>query len=407
MRYFFVGLLVALVVSGCGDSDSAATARPTVAPTTTTTVVATTTTDVEPGVVTTTLAPSTTSTMEPIGSIDDLELEFFEAVGGFTQPVLMLTAPQDERWFVVDQPGVVWVSTGSDPTAFLDIATEVRFSGEQGLLGMAFHPDFATNDLFYVYYIDNGGTTVVESMKAEGDVADLGSRTEILRVDQPAGNHNGGMIAFGPDGNLWIGLGDGGGANDQYGSGQRQDTLLASMLRITVGPGIDGYTIPAGNIEDEVWAIGLRNPWRFTFDGDDVWIADVGQNLIEEVDVVDWTAGNPNFGWSVMEGTSCFESDDCDRTGLVLPIYEYSHSEGCSITGGVVYRGAAMPELSGHFLFADYCTGWLRSVDRDGQMKEWFPAGTFAGVVGFGVDTVGEPYLLTTSGSIYGLKRAG
>ena len=200
--------------------------------------------------------------------------------------------------------------------------------------------------------------------------ADSQSRTEIYRLDQPAGNHNGGMISFGPDGNLWIGLGDGGGSNDQFGQGQRADTALGSMLRITVGPGIDGYEIPAGNLQEEVWAIGLRNPWRWDFDGDDLWIADVGQALIEEVDVVDWRDGNPNFGWSIMEGSGCFEASSCDSAGLVLPVYEYSHSEGCSVTGGVVYRGTAMPELAGQFLFADYCTGWVRSIDRSGEISD-------------------------------------
>jgi hypothetical protein len=214
------------------------------------------------------------------------------------------------------------------------------------------------------------------------------------------------MIAFGPDGNLWIGLGDGGGSNDQFGQGQRADTALGSMLRISVGPGIDRYETPAGNLQDEVWAIGLRNPWRWDFDGNDLWIADVGQALIEEVDVVDWRDGNPNFGWSIMEGSDCFEASSCDTAGLVLPIYEYPHSEGCSVTGGVVYRGSAMPELGGQFLFADYCTGWVRSVDRSGEMREWLPAGTFSGVTSFGVDSAGEVYLMTTAGSIYALTPA-
>jgi glucose/arabinose dehydrogenase len=202
-------------------------------------------------------------------------------------------------------------------------------------------------------------------------------------------------------------LGDGGGSNDQFGHGQRSDSLLASMVRITVGPGIDRYEVPPGNVEGEVWAVGLRNPWRWTFDGDDLWIADVGQTRIEEVNVVDWTVGNPNFGWSIMEGTECFESDTCNAEGLVLPVYEYPHTEGCSITGGVVYRGSAIPELAGQYLFSDYCTGWLRSVNRDGQMREWFPAGTFAGVTSFGVDADGEPYVITAEGSIFAVVRAG
>ena len=394
------------MLSGCGDTDSDEIGQPTVAPTTSTSAPVVTTT-AEARNETTTAPPPTTTIPEPVRSLDDLKLEFFVMAAGFTQPVLMVTPPDDERLFVVDQPGVVWVLSGEDPTVFLDIASDVSFRGEQGLLGMAFHPDFATNNLFYIYYIDNNGNTVIESIEADGDAADAASRSVIFRLDQPAGNHNGGMIVFGPDDNLWVGLGDGGGANDQYGNGQHTDTLLGSMLRISVGPAIDGYTVPSGNLQEEVWAIGLRNPWRFTFDGDDLWIADVGQNQIEEVDVVDWTAGNPNFGWSVMEGSDCFGSDECDVSGLIAPVYEYQHSEGCSITGGVVYSGAAMPELSGHFLFSDYCTGWLRSVDETGEMREWFPDGTFGGAAGFGVDSNGEPYVLTVDGSLYGLRPAG
>jgi glucose/arabinose dehydrogenase len=318
----------------------------------------------------------------------------------------MVTPPSDKRWFVVDQPGVIWVIDASDREVFLDIRNDVRFDNEQGLLGLAFHPDFAANNLLYIYYIGDNGDSVVESVVAADNLADPDSRTEILRLDQPAPNHNGGMLQFGPDGNLWMGLGDGGGSNDQFGHGQRRDSLLASMLRINVGPDIDGYAIPAGNLEAEVWATGLRNPWRWSFDGNDLWIADVGQARIEEVDIVDWTTGNPNFGWSILEGTECFEADPCDLPGSVLPIYEYAHSEGCSVTGGVVYRGAAIPELAGQFLFADYCTGWVRSVDRSGEMREWFPAGTFAGITAFGADAAGEVYITSTNGSVYGLTRS-
>jgi glucose/arabinose dehydrogenase len=408
MRYLFLGLAAAVVMAGCGTSEPEVSAQPTLAPVTT--VAGSQTTMSAPATETpgstATQPPATTEAPEPIGSLEDLQLESFVAASGFTQPVLLVTPPQDERWFVVDQSGVIWVASGSDPEVFLDINGDVKFQGEQGLLGLAFHPGFASNGLFYVYYIGNNGETVVESFQADGDGADVASRAEIIRIDQPAGNHNGGMIVFGPDDNLWIGLGDGGGANDQFGHGQRADSLLASMLRLTVGPEIDGYQMPEGNLENEVWAIGLRNPWRFAFDGDDLWIADVGQNEIEEVDVVDWTTANPNFGWPVMEGTSCFRTGDCDQDGLVLPVYEYSHSDGCSITGGVVYRGSAIPELAGQFLFADYCTGWLRSVDRAGRMWEWFSAGTFPGATGFGVDAAGEPYVLTATGSVFGLKAA-
>ena len=409
MRFLLVGLVAAVVMTACGSSETDRSVQPTLAPAATTMTLEATTAPppAEPPGSTTTQASATTEASDQIGSLEDLQLETFEVASEFSQPVLLVTAPGDERWFVVEQSGVIWVSSGSDPKVFLDINADVLFKGEQGLLGLAFHPDFGSNGLFYVYYIANNGQTVVESFRGEGDAADPATRSEILRVDQPAGNHNGGMITFGPDGNLWIGLGDGGGANDQFGNGQRTDSPLASMLRITVGPEVDGYEIPPGNIEQEVWAIGLRNPWRFTFDGDDLWIADVGQNEIEEVDVVDWSVGNPNYGWPVMEGTKCFQTSDCDQTGLVLPVYEYPHSDGCSITGGIVYRGSAMPELGGQFLFADYCTGWLRSVGRDGQVWEWFPAGSFPGATGFGVDAAGEPYVLTASGSVFGLKAAG
>jgi glucose/arabinose dehydrogenase len=178
------------------------------------------------------------------------------------------------------------------------------------------------------------------------------------------------------------------------------------MLRVAVGPEVDGYAIPPGNLEGEVWAYGLRNPWRWAFDGGDLWIGDVGQNRIEEVNVVDWSAGNPNFGWPIMEGTECFERSECDRSGLVLPLYEYPHSEGCSVTGGVVYRGSAMPELAGHFLFADYCSGWVRSVDKNGDVREWLPAGNLSAVTSFGVGPDGEAYVLSATGTVYRLERA-
>lgn len=352
----------------------------------------------------TTRAPvsSTAATTTTAGSLDDLGLKIVEFATGFSQPVLMVPAP-DGRLFVVDQPGVLWVIDGGDPQVFLDISSEVRFDNEQGLLGIAFHPDFASNDLLYAYYINNAGDSVIESIVADGDVA--GSRHEILGIDQPAANHNGGMMEFGPDGNLWIGTGDGGGSNNQFGNAQRADTLLGAMLRITVGPQVDGYAAPTGNLQDEVWAIGLRNPWRWTFDGNDLWIADVGQATVEEVDVVDWRDGNPNFGWSILEGSQCFQADACDRSGLIEPVYEYTHSDGCAITGGFVYRGAAIPELGGQYLFSDYCTGWLRSVDREGAARDWLPAGTLAGVTGFGVDASGELYLMTTAGTIYAIVR--
>ncbi len=409
MRSWLLLISLALVISACGDTDNSPETAPTprVSTTTTTTTTAAPATTAPEGTSSpaATTTTTTTTTTIPLRSLDEIALEIYEAGSGFTQPVLMVPHPSDGRWFVVDQPGVIWVVDEGQASALLDINDLVRFQGEQGLLGMAFHPDDAS--LLYVNYINNSGDSIVASVSVSGAEADRGTLTEILRVDQPAGNHNGGMIEFGPDRNLWIGFGDGGGANDQFGQGQRADTLLGAMLRISVGPGITGYEIPDGNLADEVWAIGLRNPWRFAFDGDDLWIADVGQNRIEEVDVVDWRDGTPNFGWPVLEGTECFGGGSCDPSGFVAPVYEYPHSEGCSITGGYVYRGTATPELNGQYFFTDYCTGWLRSVDRSGEVREWLPAGTLSGAVGFGRDAAGELYVLSTSGNIYGIREAG
>jgi glucose/arabinose dehydrogenase len=401
MRRLIPLLVAGVVAAGCSDAPSADTAPPaapvTVTTSTTQAPVATTgPSDTTSSTVTTT-APTTT-----VGSLEDLSLTLTEFATGFSQPVLMVPAP-DGRLFVVDQPGVLWVIDGGDPQVFLDLSAEVRFNNEQGLLGLAFHPDFGNNGLLYIYYIDNSGNSVVESIVADGNAA--GARHEILGFDQPAANHNGGMMEFGPDGNLWIGTGDGGGSNNQFGNAQRSDTPLGAMLRITVGPQIDTYEVPPGNLQDMVWAVGLRNPWRWTFDGNDLWIADVGQATIEEVDVVDWRDGNPNFGWSILEGSQCFQADTCDRSGLIEPIYEYTHADGCAITGGFVYRGDAIPELAGQYLFSDYCTGWLRSVDREGTVHEWLPTGTLSGVTGFGVDAAGEEYLTTSGGTIYAIVR--
>ncbi len=407
MRYPILFLAVVAMLAACSDS-----------PTTPNTVPATTTTTgVTPATAGDTSSPTTnpesrsttttvtTSTM-PVRSLDDLVLEGLPAGTGFGAPVLMVTPPDDERRFVVQQSGLIHVLDGGEPELFLDISELVRFQGEQGLLGLAFPPDFADTGLLYVDFVDNDGATVIASLEAEGNTALDTTLKEIMRIDQPAGNHNGGMIQFGPDANLWIGMGDGGGGNDQFGNGQREDTPLAAMLRITVGAGIDGYAIPDGNLAGEVWAIGLRNPWRWSFDDNDLWIADVGQNQIEEVDVVDWREGNPNFGWSIQEASSCFGGGDCDKSGLVQPIYEYTHADGCSITGGFVYHGVAIPELAGQFFFADYCTGWLRSVDKSGSVREWFPAGTFPGTTGFGKDADGELYVLTNNGDITKLVPA-
>ncbi|MBA2338598.1 MAG: PQQ-dependent sugar dehydrogenase [Acidimicrobiia bacterium] len=341
---------------------------------------------------------STPATTVPPPVPGDLVLAV--AVEGLEQPVLAIAAPGDDRMFVVDQVGRVVTADGE---VVLDISDRVVFEGEQGLLGIAFPADFADSGRFFVNYVAGGPVTRVSEFVS----GDSGSERVLLEIDQPAPNHNGGMIAFGPDGHLWIGMGDGGGADDQFGNGQDPAVLLGGMLRIDAStephaipadnPGLDGWA-------PEKWSIGLRNPWRFTFDGEELWIADVGQNAWEEINVVDAGSGyGSNFGWPLLEGTNCFAEDPCDASGTVLPIAEYSHDEGCSITGGFVYRGSAIPGLDGHYFYGDFCGGWIRSLVREGDgvaITEWFPPGSVNGHTGFGVDAAGELYVTTTEGTV-------
>ncbi len=284
---------------------------------------------------------------------------------------------------------------------FLDVRERVTFGGEQGLLGLAFHPEHP--EVFYVNYTGRDGGTVVSEFSSAGSVADPSSERVILQIPQPAGNHNGGMLAFGPDGDLWISTGDGGGSNDRYGNGQRDDTLLGAMLRIEVGPEIDPYGLieALGFTAPEIWAIGLRNPWRFSFDGDQIWIGDVGQGDIEEIDVASVDDRMLNFGWPIYEGSACFDGP-CNEDGLVFPVLEYGHDEGCSVTGGYVYRGAAIPQLAGHYFFSDYCTGFIRSIAPDGAFYDWTDGtGSVDQVSSFGRDGAGEVYVVSAGGSVY------
>ena len=372
-------------------------------------------------------AASTTVTLpaEPLTPvatqpIAELTLALEEVASGFTQPVLAIAPQADDRLFVVDQPGRIWVLEGGDVSVFLDLRDVVRFRREQGLLGLAFHPDHAENGLFYVHFTADSGETVISEFGVDASDPNLalpGSRRDVLLVAQPAANHNGGMIAFGPDGLLWVGLGDGGGSNDRYRNGQRADRRLASMLRIEVGPDAtepyddppDGPFFGDGSLP-EVWAIGLRNPWRWAFDGDDLYIADVGQSAIEEINVVSTAQGGLNFGWPFFEGNNCVRTSGCDTDGLQDPVLTYDHSEGCSVTGGFVYRGELIPELDGHYFFGDFCSGWVESivVGDSGQVDEryeWFPPGAVGGLTSFGIDARGELYVMTTAGALYRIVR--
>lgn len=350
----------------------------------------------------------------------DLALE--EIASGLERPVFVTSAPSDDRIFIVEQPGRIRIFQNGAllPAPFLDITGRVHDSGnEQGLLGLTFHPQFPTNGRFYVNYTasDPQGDTVVAelrvSMEAMSDpnVADPDSETRLLTVAQPYSNHNGGMVAFGSDDLLYIGLGDGGNGGDPEGHGQDTSTMLGSILRIDVD-GAAPYAIPASNPfassangptdpRPEIWAFGLRNPWRFSFDRQtgELYIGDVGQGVIEEIDVAGAAAAGINFGWNTMEGTRCFGGAGCDMTGLALPIAEYDHSgDRCSVTGGYVYRGACLPDIQGWYFYADYCTNQVWKLEYPGdltpvELSDDLGTGVLAGVSSFGEDIDGELYI--------------
>ncbi|HEX2897787.1 MAG TPA: PQQ-dependent sugar dehydrogenase [candidate division Zixibacteria bacterium] len=339
---------------------------------------------------------------------------------GLVNPVLVTFAPGDStRIFILEQPGRIRVVRNDTliVTPFMDIDPIVGSSGsEQGLLGLAFHPNYQSNKFFYVNYTNNSGNTVVARYSVTGnpDVADPNSALTILTIAQPFSNHNGGMIAFGPsDGYLYIGMGDGGSGGDPGNRAQNPLNILGKMLRIDVNSG-SPYAIPPsnpfvgnGSYLPEIWALGLRNPWRFSFDRvtGDLWTADVGQGEIEEIDFQDGSStGGENYGWRLMEGDSCFDPPDmCDTlVGLAGPVTFYTHGGSpfrCSVTGGYVYRGCAIPDLQGHYFYGDYCSGQIWSFRYDGvnisdstQRTSDLAAGSI-GISSFGEDFYGELYI--------------
>jgi glucose/arabinose dehydrogenase len=336
---------------------------------------------------------------------------------GLTFPLDLTAPPGDSRLFVVEKGGTIRIIRDGNlvRTPFLDISSLVSRGGEQGLLGLAFHPDYAQNGLFVVDYTDTNGDTRVARYRVSNspDVADTAG-VIVLTVAQPYANHNGGAVAFGPDGYLYIALGDGGSGGDPQGHGQDRSELLGSLLRIDVANG-NPYNIPSSNpyaqspsFRHEIWNYGLRNPWRFSFDRQtgDLYIADVGQGDREEVNVAPASShGGENYGWNIMEGRSCYGSMTCNRTGLVLPVLEYTHSDGCSITGGYVYRGSAIPYLAGTYFYSDYCSGWIRRFRyQNGQATEarsWPNLDPHGNVSSFGQDAAGEVYVLESGGTVY------
>lgn len=324
------------------------------------------------------------------------------------------------RLFITEQEGRILIVKAGRllPAPFLDIRGRVGCCGERGLLSAAFPPGFRQKRHFYVNYTDRSGNTVVARYRVAQDTdrADPGSEEIVLTVKQPFANHNGGQLAFGPDGFLYIGMGDGGSANDPFGNGQKLDSLLGKVLRIDVESGARPYTVPSSNPfagrkggRPEIWATGLRNPWRFSFDRrtGDLYVADVGQNQHEEVNVQPAASrGGENYGWNIMEGMHCFRSRTCTTADLTLPAAEYGHGKGCSVTGGAVYRGALYPPLAGTYLFGDYCSGriWgLRKQDERWVMTEL--ADTDLSISTFGEDEGGEVYVADhDGGGIYRIE---
>ena len=356
------------------------------------------------------------STAEPV------DLALVEVASDFSAPLLVTNAGDGTgRLFVAERGGLVYVVRDGRrrPRPFLDISERTLAGGEQGLLGLAFHPNYERNRRLYVNHTGRSGNTVIAGYRAENKRpgrVDPASRRLILRIGQPFSNHNGGAMAFGPDGFLHIATGDGGGGGDPEGNGQRLDTLLGKILRIDVNrrSGNRRYSTPPGNPfrgsegKPEIWAYGLRNPWRFSFDdgGGDIWIADVGQSSVEEVNRQPAGAPGINYGWNVMEGADCYPSGSaCKPEGLTLPIATYGHGLGCSVTGGHVYRGNAFPDMAGLYFFGDFCTGRIWSVAADGpspptpvEMLD-----TSNSISSFGESEDRELYMTDLSGTLYRL----
>ena len=349
-----------------------------------------------------------TTIVSVIAGAQEFELEVFAQ--GFSSPVGIAHA-DDDRLFVVQQGGEIKIlnSDGTvNPTPFLNLTSIISSGGERGLLGLAFHPDYDSNGRFFVNYTNTSGNTVIAryEVSVNPDVANPNG-TVLLTINQPFSNHNGGNIHFGPDGYLWISMGDGGSGGDPNNYGQNINYLLGKMLRIDVDG--DSYTSPADNPfvgtdgADEVWAYGLRNAWKFSFDREtgDVWIADVGQNAIEEINHESSTEPGLNYGWRCYEGNNTYNTSGCASPDtMIFPVATYNHSGGrCSITGGYVYRGSAYPNLTGKYFFADYCSGEIGWVDEANTLEFLVDVpNTF--ITAFGEDANGELYM-AGSGRIY------
>jgi len=360
-------------------------------------------------------------------------LQLRKVADGFKNPTFMLGDPVDaERWFVLEKEGRLRVVEGGVTRAldFIDLTQTVSVESERGLLGMAFHPLFPDKPWVFLNYTDHEGSTRVSRFTVDLKqwIADPASEKNLLTIQQPWANHNGGMIAFGPlDGFLYIGMGDGGAGGDPHNAAQNGQNLLGKILRIDVDHG-EPYAIPSTNpfvgnalFRDEVWAYGVRNPWRFCFDplNGDLYFGDVGQNAWEEISwQLGTSKGGENYGWKILEGNHKFDPNPPETLPtMVAPIHEYGQggeAGHCSVTGGYVYRGAAIPALDGVYFYGDYCSGAVGSfrvldgaqVERVNHSDAFNSKKRLASLVSFAVDAVGEMYILTLSGSLYKIEAA-
>ena len=400
-------LLLVLSLFACSELSTPVPSTATVAPMTSTSLPPTTI----PATSTSTPNPPT-DTPSGASTFPDPNAYTWQPLASGLQRPVDLQADGSGRLFILEKVGRIRILQDGQllEASFLDITDRVGSSGnEQGLLGLAFHPQYAQNGRFFINYTDKNGDTSISRFQVSNDpnVADPASEVKILGVDQPFANHNGGVLVFGPDGYLYAGLGDGGSQGDPFGNAQNKSVLLGKILRLDVDSA-EPYAVPADNpFGNEIWHYGLRNPWRISFDRltDDLYIGDVGSGKWEEIDFLE--AGSPggtNFGWDFREGAHDYEGNA--PAGLTDPVAEYSHSEGgCSVTGGYVYRGA-MSEWNGIYLYGDYCTGLIWGLIRsDGNWQNQLLFDTDVNITSFGEDESGEIYLVGDRGEIYRLER--
>jgi hypothetical protein len=360
-------------------------------------------------------------------------LHLLPVATGLSSPVWAVAPPNDERLFIVEKSGTVRILSDGVVKAqpFLDLSDLVSTDHlERGLLGLAFHPEFAGNGRLVAFYTDLAGNSQVVEYRLDSDneeQVDLASARPLLSIKQFHPAHQGGAVAFGPDGYLWVTVGDGGILSDGEGGiisdpmehGQNPSTIHGSVLRIDLDASDEGYAIPADNPfvdgggAPEIWAYGLRNPWRIEFDQDLVYISDVGNDWWEEVNVTPLSEAGKNYGWSTKEGPECFAAEECDATGLTEPTFPVYHERACALVGGPVYRGGAIPELNGHFFYGDWCLGWIRSFEyKDGVVQsetEWTELTDVGNLNSFAVDARGEMYVMNLAGDLFRIVpvRAG